>query len=81
MADDVDKIAKNLQGTTLEGCSQKLKDEFFDPKNIGKIEKPDSHASITGVCGLLYLPKMPLAYRRHVKRYTGLGVESGIFQL
>jgi len=35
----------------LEGCSEKIKDEFLNPKNIGKIENPDSQVSITGVCG------------------------------
>ena len=51
MADNIDEIAKSLQEAVLEGYSQKLKDELFDPKNIGKIENPDSHVRITGVCG------------------------------
>jgi len=51
MAANIDKIAKSLQETVLEGYSQKLKDELFDPKNIGKIENPDSHVRITGACG------------------------------
>ncbi len=50
-ADNIDEVVKSLQETLLEGCSQKLKDEFFDPKNIGKIKNPDSHVRITGVCG------------------------------
>jgi len=51
MADNINEIAKSLQETVLEGYSQKVKDELFDPKNIGKIENPDTHVSITGVCG------------------------------
>ncbi|MFC1635512.1 iron-sulfur cluster assembly scaffold protein [Planctomycetota bacterium] len=51
MADNIDDIAKNLQEAVLAGCSQKLKDELFNAKNIGRIEKPDSHIRITGVCG------------------------------
>jgi len=51
MADNIDEIAKSLQEAVLEGYSQKLKDELFDPKNIGKIENPDSHVRITGACG------------------------------
>ena len=51
MADNIDEIAKSLQEAVLEGYSQKLKDEFFDPKNIGQIENPDSHVHITGACG------------------------------
>ncbi len=51
MADNIDEIAKSLQEAVLEGYSQKFKDELFDPKNIGKIENPDSHVRITGVCG------------------------------
>lgn len=51
MTDNIDEITKSLQEAVLEGYSQKLKDELFDPKNIGKIENPDSHVRITGVCG------------------------------
>ena len=51
MADDIDKIAQNLQETILEGYSDKFKREFSNPKNIGKIENADSRVSITGVCG------------------------------
>jgi hypothetical protein len=79
MADNIDEIAKSLQESVLECYSQRLKHELLDSKNIGKIENTDSHASITGVCSVLYLPEMPLAYRRHVRRYTGLDVEFGIF--
>jgi len=51
MADDIDKIARTLQEAILEGYSEKFKQEFSNPKNIGKIEDADSHVSITGVCG------------------------------
>ena len=51
MADDIDKIARALQEAILEGYSEKFKQEFSSPKNIGKIEDADSRVSITGVCG------------------------------
>ena len=51
MADDIDKIARTLQEAILEGYSEKFKQEFSNPKNIGKIEDADSRVSITGVCG------------------------------
>ena len=51
MADDIDKIAQNLQETILKGYSDKFKWEFSNPKNIGKIENADSSVSITGACG------------------------------
>ena len=51
MADDIDKIVRTLQEAILEGYSEKFKEEFSNPKNIGKIEDADSQVSITGVCG------------------------------
>ncbi len=51
MTDDIDKIVRTLQEAILEGYSEKFKQEFFNPKNIGKIEDADSQVSITGVCG------------------------------
>jgi len=51
MADDIDKIARALQEAILEGYSEKFKQEFSNPKNIGKIENANSQVSITGVCG------------------------------
>jgi len=51
MADDIDKIAQNLQETILKGYSNKFKREFSNPKNIGKIKNADSSVSITGACG------------------------------
>jgi len=46
-----DKIAQDLQEAILEGYSEKFKNEFLRPKNIGKIKDSDSYVSITGVCG------------------------------
>ena len=52
MADNnIDKIAKDLQDVVLKGYSERFKDEFLNPRNIGKMQNPDGHASITGVCG------------------------------
>ena len=51
MADNIDDMVKRLQEAVLAGCSQKLKDELFNARNIGRIENPDSHVRITGVCG------------------------------
>jgi len=51
MTDDIDKVVRTLQEAILEGYSEKFKKEFFNPKNIGKIEDADSQVSITGVCG------------------------------
>src|SRR3989304_1777511 len=48
MAED---IAQHLQAAILKGYSQKFKDEFLNPKNIGKLEHSDSHVRITGPCG------------------------------
>jgi nitrogen fixation NifU-like protein len=51
MADNIDEIVKSLQEAILAGYSQRFKDEFFNPTNIGAIENPDSHVRIMGVCG------------------------------
>jgi len=51
MTDDIDKIVRTLQEAILQGYSEKFKQEFSNPKNIGKIEDADSQVSITGVCG------------------------------
>jgi nitrogen fixation NifU-like protein len=51
MADNIDEIVKNLQEAVLAGYSQRFKDELFSPRNLGKIENPDSHVRTTGVCG------------------------------
>ncbi len=51
MAEDYDTIAQHLQEAILEGYSQKFRDEFLNPKNIGELEHADSHIRITGPCG------------------------------
>ena len=51
MTKEHDKIAKELQNAILEGYSEKFKNEFMRPENIGRIENPDSYVSVTGVCG------------------------------
>ena len=51
MTQNYDKIAQVLQESILEGYSERFKNEFLEPKNIGKIKDSDSYVSITGVCG------------------------------
>ena len=51
MTNDIDKIAQTLQQVIFRGYSEKFKEEFSNPQNIGKIENADSQVSITGVCG------------------------------
>jgi len=51
MTEKHDKIAQKLQEAILEGYSEKFKNEFLKPQNIGKIKDSDSYVSITGVCG------------------------------
>jgi len=51
MTDEFDKFADYLQGVVLEGCSKQLRDEFLNPKNIGRMEGADSYARTKGVCG------------------------------
>ena len=51
MTEKHDKIAQELQEAILEGYSEKFKNEFLNPQNIGRIEDSDSHVSITGICG------------------------------
>jgi nitrogen fixation NifU-like protein len=50
-AQELDQIARDLQESILEGYSERFKNEFLKPQNIGKIEDADCHVSITGVCG------------------------------
>ena len=47
----LDKLARDIQESLLEGYSERFKREFLNPKNIGKIEDPDCQVSIKGVCG------------------------------
>jgi len=52
MAEEYDKMAQHLQEALLEGYSEKFKNEFLNPKNIGELEHADSHVRITGPCGV-----------------------------
>lgn len=51
MTPGFDKIVWEFQEAMLEGYSENLKNEFLNPLNLGKIEGPDSHVIVTGVCG------------------------------
>jgi nitrogen fixation NifU-like protein len=51
MSSEADKIAQDLQRKILDGYSERFKDEFLNPRNIGRMENPDSHIRITGPCG------------------------------
>lgn len=51
MTEKFDKYVQKLQEAMLEGYSEKLKNEFLNPENLGKIDNPDSYVSMTGVCG------------------------------
>ncbi len=51
MTEKLDKFVQELQEAMLEGYSERLKNEFLNPENIGKIENADSHVSVTGICG------------------------------
>jgi nitrogen fixation NifU-like protein len=51
MGDKLDKLARDIQESLLEGYSERFRREFLNPENIGKIDGPDCQVSITGVCG------------------------------
>jgi len=51
MAEDLDRIAQDLQEAILKGYSEKFKNEFLNPKNIGQPDAADSYVRITGPCG------------------------------
>ena len=51
MGQTFDKLVRDIQESLLKGYSERLKREFLNPENIGKIEDPDCHVSIKGVCG------------------------------
>jgi len=51
MTDEFDKFADDLQEIMLQGYSKQLRDEFLNPKNIGRMERADSYAKIKGICG------------------------------
>ena len=44
-------LAERLQESVLEGYPEKLKNEFLNPGNLGRIEDPDGYARVTGSCG------------------------------
>jgi nitrogen fixation NifU-like protein len=44
-------MASEPQNSTLTGISERFKIELLNPQNIGKINDPDSHVRVTGVCG------------------------------
>ena len=46
-----ENMVDGLQNATLEGLSEKFKSELLNPQNIGRIDNPDSHVRVTGVCG------------------------------
>jgi len=46
MAENYERIAEDLQQAILEGYSEKFKNEFLNPKNIGELEYADSHVRI-----------------------------------
>jgi len=49
--EDFDKIAQRLQEAILDGYSEKFRNEFLNPKNIGQPEHADGYVRITGPCG------------------------------
>jgi nitrogen fixation NifU-like protein len=51
MTEKFDQYVQELQETMLDGYSENLKNEFLNPENLGKIDDPDSHVSVTGICG------------------------------
>jgi nitrogen fixation NifU-like protein len=51
MEQTFDKLARDIQESLLKGYSERLKREFLNPKNIGRIDEPDCHVNIKGVCG------------------------------
>ena len=51
MTEKFEKYVQEIQEFVLEGYSENLKNEFLNPENLGKIDEPNSHVSVTGVCG------------------------------
>jgi nitrogen fixation NifU-like protein len=53
--DSLDDFAESLQKEIIEKereiFSKKVIDEFNDPSNLGRLERPDGDARITGPCG------------------------------
>jgi len=55
MKSDFDTFAEKLQEEIIEDVrrhySETVIDNWMHPRNLGKIEKPDGYARITGPCG------------------------------
>ena len=55
MARDFDHFVKELQRQILEEAqaiySDRVVKEFTNPKNVGRLAKPDAHATVRGWCG------------------------------
>ena len=51
MTTENDRIAEELQESIFEGLSTNLMNEVLNSRNIGRIDKPDSYVSVTGICG------------------------------
>jgi len=55
MSNDFEKTADELQASVMEDArkiySEKVIERWLNPKNLGKIKKPDGFARIKGPCG------------------------------
>jgi len=55
MATDFDRFVKELQRQIIEEAravySDRVIKEFSNPKNVGRLAKPDAHATVQGRCG------------------------------
>jgi nitrogen fixation NifU-like protein len=55
MSDDFEKTANELQVSIMEDArkiySEKVIEQWLNPKNLGKIRNPDGFAKIKGSCG------------------------------
>jgi len=55
MATDFDRFAEELQQQVLEDArtvySDKVVEEFYNPKNLGRMPKPDARGIVHGWCG------------------------------
>jgi nitrogen fixation NifU-like protein len=51
MSTEDEKIAQGLQESIFEGFSDSLRNEVLNSRNIGRIDEPDAHVSVTGTCG------------------------------
>jgi nitrogen fixation NifU-like protein len=55
MSNDFEKTAKELQASIMEDArkiySEKVIERWLNPRNLGRIRKPDGFAKIKGPCG------------------------------